>query len=101
MSLSTCLNCGGNIPLGPDATNRCEACGEHVFGPHRQDDVWVRVEQKTLYGLNKANNDLRARVGELEAALAEAMEWNWLDDNAEETIPAWIAETLKPKTPDR
>ena len=32
MSLSTCEKCGGNIPLGPDATNRCEKCGEFVFG---------------------------------------------------------------------
>lgn len=32
MSLSTCLECGGHIPLGPDATNRCEKCGAFVFG---------------------------------------------------------------------
>ena len=24
MSLSTCEHCGGHIPLGPDASNRCE-----------------------------------------------------------------------------
>lgn len=32
MSLSTCDHCGGDIPLGPNASNRCETCGEHVFG---------------------------------------------------------------------
>jgi hypothetical protein len=31
MSLSTCASCGGHIPLGPDATNRCEKCGLHVM----------------------------------------------------------------------
>jgi len=40
---------------------------------------------------------LRARVAGLERAGAEAMEWNWLSDDADETIPSWIAETLKPK----
>lgn len=33
MSLSTCNHCGGHIPLGPDASNRCESCGRHVFEP--------------------------------------------------------------------
>ena len=32
MSLSTCDRCGGHIPLGPDASNRCESCGLGVFG---------------------------------------------------------------------
>lgn len=32
MGLSDCPKCGGFIPLGPDATNRCEKCGEHVLG---------------------------------------------------------------------
>lgn len=31
MSLSTCEKCGGHIPLGPDASNRCEVCGAFVF----------------------------------------------------------------------
>lgn len=31
MSLSTCEHCGGHIPLGPDASNRCENCGRGVF----------------------------------------------------------------------
>jgi hypothetical protein len=37
MSLSTCEKCGGNIPLGPDATNRCEDCGEPVFSIQHRD----------------------------------------------------------------
>ena len=32
MSLSTCEHCGGHIPLGPDASNRCEKCGMSVWG---------------------------------------------------------------------
>ena len=35
MSLSTCEKCGGHIPLGPDATNKCEDCGEPIFKPFR------------------------------------------------------------------
>lgn len=31
MSLSECLNCGGHIPLGPNASNRCEKCGRHFW----------------------------------------------------------------------
>lgn len=31
MSLSTCERCGGHIPIGPSATNRCEKCGAGVF----------------------------------------------------------------------
>lgn len=31
MSLSTCEKCGGFIPLGPKASNRCEKCGSGVF----------------------------------------------------------------------
>ena len=31
MSLSTCEHCGGHIPLGPTASNRCEKCGRGVF----------------------------------------------------------------------
>jgi len=30
VSLSTC-DCGGRIPLGPDATNRCVECGKHAM----------------------------------------------------------------------
>lgn len=33
MSLSTCDRCGGHIPLGPNASNRCESCGLGVFEP--------------------------------------------------------------------
>lgn len=32
MGLSTCHKCGGHIPLGPNETNRCTQCGEHVMG---------------------------------------------------------------------
>jgi hypothetical protein len=32
VSLSTCEHCGGHIPLGPDALNRCVKCGKHVMG---------------------------------------------------------------------
>lgn len=35
------------------------------------------------------------RIKNLEKALAEAMEWNWLDEDAEEAIPKWIEETLQ------
>ena len=34
MSLSICEKCGGNIPLGPDASNRCENCGLGLFEAH-------------------------------------------------------------------
>ena len=34
MSLSTCEHCGGHIPLGPDASNRCESCGLGIFDAH-------------------------------------------------------------------
>jgi len=33
MSLSTCEHCGGHIPLGLDASNRCGDCGKGVFDP--------------------------------------------------------------------
>jgi hypothetical protein len=49
MSLSTCLVCGGHIPLGPDATNRCEDCGAGVFsntGLNREDLLKQLVEAK-------------------------------------------------------
>lgn len=39
MSLSTCENCGGHIPLGPRASNVCETCGAGVFtGPVMKGD---------------------------------------------------------------
>lgn len=36
----------------------------------------------------------QARERKLQKALAEAMEWNWMDDDAGEIIPAWVRETL-------
>jgi hypothetical protein len=51
MSLSTCLVCGGHIPLGPEATNRCEDCGAGVFsntGLNREDLLKQLVEAKKL-----------------------------------------------------
>lgn len=47
MSLSTCEKCGGHIPLGPDATNRCEKCGAGVFGPWSELAPVARVEKHT------------------------------------------------------
>lgn len=38
MSLSTCT-CGGHIPLGPDASNRCDRCGKGPFDQFPQIDV--------------------------------------------------------------
>lgn len=35
MSLSECQACGGHIPLGPHASNRCESCGLSVMEPAR------------------------------------------------------------------
>lgn len=32
MSLSTCEKCGGEMDLGPTASNRCKDCGDHLFG---------------------------------------------------------------------
>lgn len=32
MSLSECQHCGGHIPLGPNASNRCGKCGHPVMG---------------------------------------------------------------------
>jgi len=29
--MSDCQHCGGFIPLGPDATNRCNKCGRGYF----------------------------------------------------------------------
>ena len=31
MSLSTCDYCGGHIPLGPCASNRCQECGRSLY----------------------------------------------------------------------
>lgn len=53
MSLSTCAKCGGHIPLGPHASNRCESCGTGVFvdldGPAKvaYDRVMVEVALAT------------------------------------------------------
>ena len=41
MSLSNCEKCGGHIPLGPDATNRCEKCGAGVFSPAEPFAWWL------------------------------------------------------------
>lgn len=45
MTLSTCEHCGGHIPLGIDATNRCEECGKHVFSsPEPQPGDRINVD---------------------------------------------------------
>jgi hypothetical protein len=58
VSLSTCIKCGGHIPLGPDASNRCETCGAGVFAdepsPHAS----------TVHMLNEAECRL-ARIAEI------------------------------------
>ena len=96
MSLSTCEKCGGHIPLGPDATNRCEVCGLGLFDAHtdpfpmgsigdymlqiRTERDRLRAELKTWQDgcacTDKSKADvlaLRARVAELEALLPSAL----------------------------
>ncbi|MBL0732235.1 MAG: hypothetical protein JJW03_05210 [Desulfosarcina sp.] len=46
---------------------------------------------------NQAANrikELENRIKRLAIALEEAMEWNWMDDDAGIEIPGWVAETL-------
>lgn len=60
MSLSTC-ECGGHIPLGPYATNRCEKCGASVF-----ESPVTAMAALEIQRLPVVNAALRTRVAELE-----------------------------------
>jgi hypothetical protein len=45
MSLSTCT-CGGYIPLGPDASNRCDRCGKGPFDQFPPVDIDALMRQR-------------------------------------------------------
>lgn len=49
MSLSTCEICGGHIPLGPDASNRCEICGAGVFAVKIEKNEGGRMQEIILW----------------------------------------------------
>jgi hypothetical protein len=85
MSLSTCEHCGGHIPLGPDATNRCEKCGRGVFSGPRF-PCFEEAERHVIAPVHHAACEaydggactcgltgLQARVKELEEALRDIM----------------------------
>ena len=71
MSLSTCEHCGGHIPLGPDAPNRCEVCGRGIFGASYtltpEDKEWLGFPADGRAELQPVIDRLQARVAELEA----------------------------------
>ena len=73
MSLSTCVHCGGFIPIGPEATNCCEDCGAFVFGkPSGPDSI------KKLEDMIKVRNTLiiekNQRITNLETLLLACRE---------------------------
>ena len=55
MSLSECRRCGGHVPLGPGATNRCEKCGDGVFVDHRgpASEAYDRIMTEAAKALHK------------------------------------------------
>ena len=62
MSLSTCDYCGGHIPLGLDATNRCEGCGWELYFRRDSEFVSLRAEviklRTDVDGLRTRNKDI-------------------------------------------
>ena len=58
MSLSTCLHCGGHIPIGPDASNICEVCGKGVFSSPNNESIITELRAK-LQAAEAENETLR------------------------------------------
>lgn len=48
MSLSTCEKCGGHIPLGSDASNKCINCGSGVFSMSNELDPVIKLLKLSL-----------------------------------------------------
>lgn len=53
----------------------------------------AHIETKVAM-LERALAENQAREVKLRKALAEATEWNWLDDDADTSIPSWVREAI-------
>lgn len=94
MSLSTCDNCGGHIPLGPKATNRCEKCGTHAMGKLRYVSALCCVTHREINvnecpiclreERDRLRQEVKAREDERKAAYYQAYEDFWTIHNLSE-----------------
>ncbi len=99
MSLSVCQTCGGHIPLGPDASNRCEKCGAGwdggIFKPMTTPPDRVLVDrtlaEESIRGLNQA-----VAAFELNCAI----NWDALRRTAERMDAALTAQPPAGEKPD-
>lgn len=84
MSLSTCLKCGGFIPLGPNASNCCVLCGEFLLGLSEKQGAfsdkdariaWTLVDEILFLksGIRSLPSDL-AKERKVRGMLVEALE---------------------------
>ncbi len=93
MSLSTCEKCGGHIPLGPAASNRCETCGAGVFDTTTEEAVRATLHNAAadwpprlaVEGLQRENAILRRQVDVLV---------KWIDDTPSSLCPFCHARRL-------
>jgi len=59
MSISTCNKCGGFIPLGPKASNRCVKCGAGVFESQSSSP---RMDVKAILEAASKNGTVRLSI---------------------------------------
>ena len=104
MSLSTCLHCGGHIPLGPTATNRCEKCGKHVMGePNSGGGASYHHKMQAAASLNLAMHHRSKGEHELERSYARQQKYHinvskaFVELEAEEAL-CWELLTNHPGT---
>lgn len=71
MGLSDCPKCGGHIPLGPHATNRCENCDAFVFDAH-ESGAYAESEnlRKALLTILEMGNECGMIDAQMIAAMA-------------------------------
>ena len=76
----------------PDGSSFCRACGEEIAPQETEvadivDDLrkpWTMAENCTPIMRNAADE-----IERLRSLLSDAVEWNWIDHDAEESIPRY------------
>ena len=102
MSLSVCGYCGGHIPLGPDASNRCDKCGRNLYYQERRppvsgiddseivapqaENAALKKELAMVRGAMRAQDEREAIAGARCGVGAELHGYDWPDAVADQVL---------------